>query len=91
MLERLAAAYQAATGDLAERLLAALEAADAAGGDRRGRQSAAIVVVRDDPFPYVDVRVDDDPAPLVPLRRILGLYRADRLASPRPRSDYLKQ
>ncbi|HZR99572.1 MAG TPA: DUF1028 domain-containing protein [Chloroflexota bacterium] len=91
VLQRMAAAYQAAGGDLAERLLAALEAGDAAGGDRRGRQSAGIVVVRDDPFPYVDVRVDDDAAPLGPLRRILGLYRADRLTNPHPRSSYLKE
>jgi uncharacterized Ntn-hydrolase superfamily protein len=90
VLERMAAAYEATAGDLAARLLAALEAGDAAGGDRRGRQSAGLVVVRGEPFPYVDVRVDDDPHPLVPLRRILALYRADRLATPRPRADYLK-
>jgi uncharacterized Ntn-hydrolase superfamily protein len=59
-----AAAYRAASGDLAERLLVALEAGDAAGGDSRGRQSAGIVVVRGEPFPYVDVRVDDSPAPV---------------------------
>ena len=90
VLERMAAAYEATASDLAARLLAALEAGDAAGGDRRGRQSAGLVVVRGEPFPYVDVRVDDDPHPLVPLRRILALYRADRLATPRPRADYLK-
>src|SRR5579884_974882 len=74
VLTEMAAAYRAADGDLAARLLAALEAGDAAGGDRRGRQSAALAVVRGDPFPYVDVRVDDAPRPLPELRRILALY-----------------
>jgi uncharacterized Ntn-hydrolase superfamily protein len=91
VLTAMAAAYLAAQGDLAERLLAALEAADAAGGDRRGRQSAALIVVRGEPFPYVDVRVDDAPRPLPELRRILALYRADRLVNPRPRSAYVKE
>jgi uncharacterized Ntn-hydrolase superfamily protein len=91
VLADMAAAYRAARGDLAERILVALEAADAAGGDRRGRQSAGLVVVRGEPFPYVDVRVDDAPRPLPELRRILGLYRADRLVNPRPRSAYRKE
>jgi uncharacterized Ntn-hydrolase superfamily protein len=91
VLEGMAAAYQAATGDLAERLLVALEAAEAAGGDSRGRQSAGLVVVRGAPFPYVDVRVDDAPAPLPELRRVLALYRADRHTNPPPRSAYVKE
>jgi uncharacterized Ntn-hydrolase superfamily protein len=86
-----AAAFGASTGeDLAERLLQALEAGDAAGGDARGRQSAAIVVVRSDPFPYISLRVDDDPEPLPKLRRILTMYREERLANPRPRSFFIK-
>ncbi|HLH26511.1 MAG TPA: DUF1028 domain-containing protein [Chloroflexota bacterium] len=91
VLTEMAAAYRAADGDLAARLLAALEAGDAAGGDRRGRQSAALAVVRGDPFPYVDVRVDDAPRPLPELRRILALYREDRLVTPRPRAAYVKE
>ena len=87
----MAAAYSAASGDLAERLLLALEAGEAAGGDARGKQSAALLVVRDEPFPYVSLRVDDDPEPLRALRRILGLYREERLANPRPRSAFLKE
>jgi uncharacterized Ntn-hydrolase superfamily protein len=78
----MARAYEAAQGDLAERVLAALEAAEREGGDIRGRQSAALVVVRaastGEPWHdrLVDLRVDDDPAPLVELRRLLTLHRA---------------
>ena len=72
-------AYRSTTGDLAGRLLAALEAAEREGGDIRGRQSAAIVVVagqatgapmKDRP---VDLRVDDHPDPVRELRRLVGL------------------
>ncbi len=75
-------AFEAAKGDLAERMLAALEAAEAEGGDIRGRQSAALVVVRarstGEPWRdrLVDLRVDDHPQPLVELRRLLSLHRA---------------
>jgi uncharacterized Ntn-hydrolase superfamily protein len=78
----MAKAFEAAKGDLADRLLAALEAAEAQGGDIRGRQSAALIVVkaRSSGEPWndrlVDLRVDDNPAPLVELRRLLGLHRA---------------
>lgn len=78
----MAAAYESASGDLADRLLAALEAAEHAGGDVRGRQSAALVVVRAESTgkPWqdrlVDLRVDDAEAPLVELRRLLVLHRA---------------
>jgi uncharacterized Ntn-hydrolase superfamily protein len=75
-------AFESAKGDLAERMLAALEAAEAEGGDIRGRQSAALIVVRarstGEPWRdrLVDLRVDDHPKPLVELRRLLGLHRA---------------
>ncbi len=78
----MARAFEAAKGDLAERMLAALEAAETEGGDIRGRQSAALVVVRGKPTgePWrdklVDLRVDDHPAPLTELRRLLDLHRA---------------
>jgi uncharacterized Ntn-hydrolase superfamily protein len=78
----MAKAYEAATGDLALRLLAALDAAEAEGGDIRGRQSAAIVVVkaRSSGRPWADrifdLRVEDNPAPLVELRRLVKLQRA---------------
>ncbi len=78
----MARAFAAAQGDLAERMLAALEAAQAEGGDIRGRQSAALIVVRarstGEPWRdrLVDLRVDDNPEPLVELRRLLSLHRA---------------
>jgi uncharacterized Ntn-hydrolase superfamily protein len=61
--------------ELPERLMAAMEAGEAAGGDRRGRQSAAMVLVTTEDFPDLDLRVDDHAAPLVELRRLLGLWR----------------
>jgi len=78
----MAGAYRAAQGDLADRLLAALDAAQAAGGDLRGRQSAALLVVGAErcaePWAGVriDLRVEDHPQPLVELRRLLTLQRA---------------
>lgn len=75
-------AYQATSGPLADRLLAALDAAEAEGGDIRGRQSAAILVVGPDrserPWEgvQVDLRVDDHPEPLAELRRLAGLQKA---------------
>ena len=76
----MAATFRAAPGALAERLLASLEAGDAAGGDRRGRQSAALYVVRprggyggmNDVL--VDLRVDDHGQPVSELRRLLALH-----------------
>ncbi len=78
----MARAYENASGPLAERLLAALEAAEAAGGDIRGKQSAALLVVSSEvaPGPWagriVDLRVDDSREPLVELRRLLQIHRA---------------
>lgn len=78
----MAKAYAEAKGDLAERMLAALDAAQSVGGDIRGKQSAALIVVnaqatgkawQDRVF---DVRVDDAPTPLVELRRLVALQRA---------------
>lgn len=71
----------AGTGELAERLLGALDAGQEAGGDRRGMQSAALLVVRHNGAyggqtdRYVDLRVDDHPQPLAELRRMLALHR----------------
>lgn len=75
------AAYQAASGDLADRLLAALRAAEGEGGDVRGQQSAALLVVPGVPEvrPWkvrFDLRVDDARAPLDELDRLLVLSRA---------------
>ncbi|MBA3877973.1 MAG: Zn-dependent protease [Anaerolinea sp.] len=75
------AAYESASGDLADRLVTALRAAEAEGGDVRGRQSAALVVVPGTPGAHpwevrFDVRVDDLRAPLDELERLLSLNRA---------------
>lgn len=61
--------------DLAERLMSALEAGDAAGGDVRGKQSAAIRIVSTEAYPALDLRVDEHPAPVSELRRVLGVAR----------------
>lgn len=77
----MARAYESAGGDLAERLLAALEAAEREGGDIRGRQSAAIIVVRPNATGrqwtdrLFDLRVEDHPAPVAELRRLVLLAR----------------
>jgi uncharacterized Ntn-hydrolase superfamily protein len=80
VVEAMAATYEASRGDLADRLLLALAAGDAAGGDRRGRQSAAIAVVapaggyggHDDRL--VDLRVDDHADPVTELSRLYGIH-----------------
>lgn len=76
-------AFERATGALSARLMAALHAAEAAGGDIRGRQSAAIVVVPGGGEPWetvVSLRVEDDPEPLAELDRLLVLDAAYTLA-----------
>jgi len=78
----MAKAFREAKGDLAERMLVALEAAEAQGGDIRGKQSAAIIVVSGKATgrPWVDrrfdLRVEDHPEPLKELRRLITLQRA---------------
>ena len=62
----------------AERLITALDAGEAAGGDRRGRQSAALVLVTTEDFPDLSVRVDDHREPLVELRRLYGIWLGQR-------------
>jgi uncharacterized Ntn-hydrolase superfamily protein len=79
----MAAAFEATTGSLARRLLAALNAAEASGGDVRGRQSSALVVAPAQGEPWrrtVDVRVDDHPEPLRELERLLDLADAYAIA-----------
>lgn len=78
----MAHAFEAADGPLARRLLAALEAAEGEGGDVRGRQSAALLVVPADGEPWrrvVELRVEDNPEPLVELRRLVDLGEAYEL------------
>lgn len=80
----MARAYRETEGDLAERMLAALEAGQAAGGDIRGQQSACLLIVRAAPSgqPWADrlfdLRVEDHPAPIQELRRLVQLQRAYR-------------
>lgn len=82
VLDTMAAAFTSTGGELADRLYAALLAGDRAGGDRRGRQSAGLLVVKanggygGDNDRYLDLRVDDDPDPVV---RLGGLLRAHHL------------
>jgi uncharacterized Ntn-hydrolase superfamily protein len=81
VVQAMSKAYRASEGVLAERLLAALEAGQRAGGDRRGRQSAALLVVHEGwgygglSDRFRDLRVDDHPTPIAELRRIYGLHR----------------
>jgi uncharacterized Ntn-hydrolase superfamily protein len=80
----MAQAFSTATGPLARRLVAALRAAEDAGGDVRGRQSAALVVVPAEGEPWrrtVDLRVEDHPEPLDELARLLTLNDAYALAT----------
>jgi uncharacterized Ntn-hydrolase superfamily protein len=80
--DAMARAFDSAKGPLAERMLSALEAAQEAGGDIRGRQSAALLVVRaeasDKPWTdrLIDLRVEDSERPLAELSRLLRLHRA---------------
>ena len=78
----MAETFERSEGDLAERMMASLEAAQRVGGDIRGQQSAALVVVSGKPTGQswtdrvFDLRVDDHPEPLKELRRLLVLQRA---------------
>lgn len=86
-------AYASTSGELSERLLAALDAAEREGGDIRGRQSAAILMVAGTSTgrPWVDrtldLRVEDHAEPLVELRRLVRLARAYRLADDAERAE----
>lgn len=83
----MADAYEKTRGELADRLMAALAAGDAAGGDKRGRQSAAILVVRQGAGyagfndRYVDLRVDDHRDPVHELDRLVHLQLVNGIAS----------
>jgi uncharacterized Ntn-hydrolase superfamily protein len=81
--QAMSAAFQAAQGELADRLMAALMAAEGEGGDVRGRQSAALIVVPAEGEPWqrrIDLRVEDHTDPLAELDRLLTLQRAYELA-----------
>ena len=87
VIEAMSRSFESSRGPLAERLLAALDAGQEAGGDARGRQSAALVVAKpladaagfgDRP---VDFRVDDHRVPLVELRRLLNMLRSNQMVA----------
>ncbi|MEM1384915.1 MAG: DUF1028 domain-containing protein [Pseudomonadota bacterium] len=77
VIEAMARQFAAASAmPLEERLMRALEAAQSAGGDKRGRQSAALLVASGEAYPRLDLRVDEHPDPIAELRRILGVASA---------------
>ncbi len=79
-LTAMAKAFQGnAAEDLAERLLLALEAGNTAGGDKRGKQSAALRVHYTEDYPWLDLRVDEHPQPVIELRRIATIARLQLL------------
>jgi uncharacterized Ntn-hydrolase superfamily protein len=92
-VDALADTYEATEGSLAERLLASLAAAQAAGGDSRGQQSASLLVVeRDGGYAalsdiLIDLRVDDHETPIEELRRLYDLH--DQLFGKTPRDQWL--
>jgi uncharacterized Ntn-hydrolase superfamily protein len=92
-VDAIAASFESSSGPLAERLLDCLDAAQAAGGDRRGQQSAALLVVEQDggyaklSDTVVELRVEDHPRPLEELRRLYQLH--DALFGETPRDQWL--
>jgi uncharacterized Ntn-hydrolase superfamily protein len=71
VLAETAAAFERSAGmPFAERLLAALDAGDAAGGDKRGKQAAALLICTTEDYPFLDLRVDDHAEPFIELRRL---------------------
>jgi uncharacterized Ntn-hydrolase superfamily protein len=92
VVESMASAYEQTQGDLIEKLLASLSAGQAAGGDRRGQQSAALLVVRKkggyEGFSdrYVDLRVDEHPTPIEELKRVFKIYDMTMLSREEPKN-----
>ncbi|MEV0087829.1 DUF1028 domain-containing protein [Saccharopolyspora sp. NPDC050642] len=79
-VDAMAEQFEATAGKpLHERLLLSLEAGQQAGGDRRGKQSAALYVNNGEPYPYLDLRVDDHPEPVAELRRIYEVAKRELL------------
>ena len=78
----MAVAFEKTKGDLADRMMAALEAAEAEGGDIRGKQSAAMVIVSGEPSGVewkdtkLNLRIEDHPTPLIELKRLIRVHRA---------------
>jgi len=87
VIDAMAATFEAAPGDLATRLVYALAAGQAAGGDARGRQSAAVLIVREKAGylgltdRYIDLHVEDHPTPIRELKRLLDIRHAQLAAA----------
>lgn len=79
-VQAMAKAYEQTSGDLVEKLFAALEAGQQAGGDKRGKESAAILIVKKKGAydggtdRYIDIRVDEHPEPIKELRKVFEVY-----------------
>ncbi len=92
VVESMAKRYEQTSGDIVDKLLEALSAGQAAGGDRRGQQSAALLVVRDKggyegtTDRYVDIRVDDHASPIEELKRVFKIYDMTMLSREDPRN-----
>jgi len=90
VLDDTAAAFDASGAlSLAERLIVAMEAGEAAGGDKRGKQAAALILYSTESYPALDLRVDDHPEPIVELRRLheKSLERFQPFTACLPRHD----
>lgn len=97
VLEAMAKAFESTKGELVDKLLSALEAGDRVGGDKRGKQSAAIIVLREKggylglTDKYVDLRVDDHPEPVKELRRLFEIWDLTLLNRENPGDVVRKQ
>ena len=97
VVEAMARAFETQRGELVDKLLAALEAGEKAGGDRRGKQSAAVLVLRPKggylglSDVYVDIRVDDHPEPVAELRRIFKIWELALLQRDNPSDMVVKK
>lgn len=83
VVQAVAAGYKGSNNTFPERLMLALEAGQRAGGDKRGKrgkQSAALLVVDTDEFPYIDIRVDDHVDPVKELRRLFDIHKVGLLS-----------
>ncbi len=81
VVEDTLASYQRSTGlAFPARLIQAMDAGQAAGGDKRGRQSAALIIYSTEEYADIDLRVDDHPDPLIELRRLYGVFNGQPAA-----------
>jgi len=87
LLGKCSEAFSSADGDLADKLLAALSVAASAEGNRAGMESAALRISKNDPFPYVDLRVDRHSEPVEELRRLLTLWRERNAPAEEPPAE----